>query len=55
MLKKFKMEDCKSVNIPMDRKCKLRKDDESLEIDKTLYKTMIRILLYVITSRLCIM
>ena len=32
MLKKFKMEDSKPVNTPMTTRCKLRKNDESLEV-----------------------
>ena len=31
--------------------CKLSKDDESLEVDHTMYKSMIGILLYVTTTR----
>jgi hypothetical protein len=55
MLKKFKMEDCKPMSTLMVIGCKLRKDDESKEVDKTLYISMIGILLYVTTSRLDVM
>jgi hypothetical protein len=41
MLKKFKMEDCKPVSTPMTTGCKLNKDDESMEADKKLYRSMI--------------
>jgi hypothetical protein len=51
MLKKFKMEDCKPVSTPMVIGCKLRKDDESKEVDQRLYRSMIGSLLYVTTSR----
>jgi hypothetical protein len=54
-LKKFKMEDCALVNTPMITGCKLRKDDESLEENQTLYRSMIGSLLYVTTSRSDIM
>ena len=37
MLKKFKMEDSKPVSTPMVTSCKLSKDDESLEVDHTMY------------------
>ena len=41
MLKKFKMEDSKPVSTPMVTSCKLRKDDESLEVNHTKYRYMI--------------
>ena len=51
MLNKFGMEDCKPVNTPMITGCKLCKEDESREVDKNLYKSMIGSLLFVGTSR----
>ena len=51
MLKKFGMEDCKPISTPMITGCKLRKDDESKEVDQRLYRSMIGSLLYVIASR----
>ena len=45
MLKKFKMEESKPVSTPMVIGCKLRKDDESLEVDHTMYMSMIGSLL----------
>ena len=55
MLKKFKMEDSKPVSIPMVIGCKLRKNDESLEVYHTIYMSMIGIFLYVTTTRLDVM
>ena len=52
MLKKFGMEDCKPVTTPMVTGCKLRKDDESKEVDQKMYRSIIGSLLYVTTSRL---
>jgi hypothetical protein len=51
MLKKFKMEECKPINTPMITGCKLSMDDESLDVDHTMYKSMIGSLLYVTASR----
>ena len=51
MLKKFKMEDFKPVKAPMITGCKLRKNDESLEVYHIMYRSMIGSLLYVTTSR----
>ena len=55
MLKKFKMEDSKPVSTPMNTGCKLSKDNEYLEVDHTMYISMIGILLYVTTPRLDVM
>jgi len=41
------MEDCKPVNTSMVSGCKLSKEDKSKEIDQSLYRSMIGILLYV--------
>ena len=51
MLKIFKMEDSKPISTPMITCCKLSKDDESLEVDHTMYRSIIGILLYVKTTR----
>ena len=51
MLKKFKMEDCKHVSIPMIIGCKLSKEDESEEVDQRLYRSMIGSLQYITASR----
>ena len=51
MLKKFKIEESKRVKTPMITSCKLSKNDESLEVDHTMYRSMIGIMLYVTTTR----
>ena len=51
MLKKFKMEEHKPISTPMVTGCKLSKDDESLEVYHTMYRSMIGILLQVTTTR----
>ena len=51
MLKKFKLEYFKPLSMPMVTGCKLSKDDESLEVDHTMYRYMIGSLLYVTTTR----
>ena len=51
MLRKFKMGDSKPFSTPMVTGCKLSKDDESLEVDHTMYRSMIGSLLYVTTTR----
>ena len=51
MLKKFKMEESKPVSTPMVTSCKLSKDDESLEVDHTMYRLMIGIQLNVTDIR----
>ena len=52
MLKKFKMEYFRHVNTPMITGCKIRKDDESLEVNHVMYRSMIGSLLYVTNSSL---
>ena len=51
MLKKFKMEDSKPISTPIVTSCKLRKYYKSLEVDHTMYRSMIGSLLYVTTTR----
>ena len=51
MLKKFKMEDSKPVGTPMVTSCKLSKDDESLEVDHAMFRSMINSLLYVTATK----
>jgi hypothetical protein len=51
MLKRFGLEDCKLVIIPMQISCKLIKDDDSKSTYKRQYRSMIGSLLYVIASR----
>ena len=51
MLKIFKMEYSKCVSTPMITGCKLSKDDEHLEVDHTMYRSMIGRLLYATARR----
>ena len=51
MSKKFQLEDCKHVFTPMTIGCKLRKEDESKDVDPKHYRSMIGSLLYVTASR----
>ena len=51
MLKKFGMEDSKLVGTPMCTGLKLTKDDDSKEVDQTLYRSMIGKLQYVVHKR----
>ena len=55
MLKIFKMEDSSPDSTPMITGCKLSKDDESLEVDHTMYRSMIGSLLYVTYTRTDVM
>ena len=49
------MEDSKPVSTLMITGCKLSKDDESLKVDHTMYRSIIGILLYVTATRLYVM
>jgi hypothetical protein len=51
MLKRFQMEDSKPLGTPMVTGCKLRKDDDSPNVDQSSYISMIGSLLYIIASR----
>jgi len=51
MLKKFTMEDCKPVSIPMMIGCKLSKDDKFPSVDQTMYISMIGSLFYLKATR----
>jgi hypothetical protein len=50
MLKRFQMEDSKPVGTPMVTGCKLRKDDDSPDVDQSSYRSMIGSLLYITAS-----
>jgi len=50
MLKRFQMEDSKPVGTPMVTGCKLRKDDDSPDVDQSSYRSMIGNLFYITTS-----
>ena len=51
ILKKFRLEDSKLVSTPMAIGHKLSKNDESVEVNQTMYKSMIGKLQYVVHSR----
>jgi hypothetical protein len=51
MLKRFQMEDSKPMITPMVIGCKLRKNDDSPDVDKISYRSMIENLLHITTSR----
>jgi hypothetical protein len=51
MLKRFQMEDSKPVGTPTVIGCKLRKDDDSPDVDQSSYRSMIGSLFYITTSR----
>ena len=51
MLKKIRMEESKPISTPTVTGCKLSKDDESLEVDDIMYRSIIGILLYVTATR----
>ena len=51
MLKFFKMEDSKPIGTPKVTGCKLSKDDESMEVEHTMFRSMIGNLLYVTDRR----
>jgi hypothetical protein len=46
------MENSTLVSTPMTTSCKLNKDDDTPEIDQTMYRSIICNLLYLISSRL---
>jgi hypothetical protein len=50
MLKRFQMEDSTPMSTPMVTRCKLRKDDDSPNVDQSSYRSMIGSLLYIIAS-----
>lgn len=51
ILKTFGLEDSKLVSTPMVTALKLSKNDESIEVNQTLYRTMIGKLKYIVNSR----
>jgi hypothetical protein len=50
MLKRFQMEYSTPMSTPMVTGCKLRKDDDSADVDQSSYRSMIGILLYITAS-----
>ena len=51
ILKRFGMEECKSVSTPMGKKEKLQKYDGANPIDEGLYRSLIGCLMYLIATR----
>ncbi|WVZ11324.1 hypothetical protein V8G54_015854 [Vigna mungo] len=51
LLKKFKMDECKSVDTPMCQKEKLSKKDEVEPVDQTFYRSLVGCLMYLTTTR----
>ena len=51
ILKKFGLEDSKPISTPMATGHKLSKNDESAEVNQTMYRSMIGKLQYVVHSR----
>ena len=51
ILKKFRMDDCKSVDTPMSQKEKLTKEDEANKVDETLYRSLVGCLMYLTATR----
>ncbi|KAG6384847.1 hypothetical protein SASPL_153666 [Salvia splendens] len=51
ILKKFKIEDCKPINTPVECGVKLSKNDEEEKVDPTLYKSLVGSLPYLTCTR----
>ncbi|KAL5763908.1 hypothetical protein ACOSQ2_016502 [Xanthoceras sorbifolium] len=51
ILKKFKMDDCKPINTPVECGVKLSKHDEGESIDPTFFKSLVRSLHYLMCTR----
>jgi Reverse transcriptase (RNA-dependent DNA polymerase) len=51
ILKRFKMEDCKSVSTPVDCGVKLSRHDKGKVVDVTLYKSLVGSLRYLTCTR----
>ncbi|XP_031250245.1 uncharacterized protein LOC116108096 [Pistacia vera] len=51
VLKKFSMENCKQVDLPLVPNAKLSKNDETKKIDEGLYRSLISCLLYLKAAR----
>ena len=45
------MEECKPISTPMEIGCNLCADDEALDVDQNIYRSIIEKLLYLTTSR----
>ncbi|RDX63927.1 hypothetical protein CR513_57581, partial [Mucuna pruriens] len=51
ILKKFRMDECKSVDTPMCQKEKLSKKNEAEPVDETFYRSLVGCLMYLTTTR----
>lgn len=51
ILKKFQMEECRSVSTPMAAKEKLQKSDGTEAVDVSMYRSLIGCLMYLTTTR----
>jgi predicted aspartyl protease len=51
ILKKFHMEDCKSVSTPINQKEKLSKEDETEKVDEAYFRGLIGCLMYLTATR----
>ena len=51
ILKKFQMEECKSISTPMNQKKKLSKKDDTNKVDEGYYRRLIGCLMYLTTTR----
>ncbi|WVZ88337.1 hypothetical protein U9M48_034871 [Paspalum notatum var. saurae] len=51
LLKRFKIDDCKSIETTMATNAKLKADESGIKVDQTLYRSMIGSLLYLCASR----
>ncbi|XP_057791354.1 uncharacterized mitochondrial protein AtMg00810-like [Salvia miltiorrhiza] len=51
ILKKFKMEDCKAINTPVECGIKLSKNDGGEKVDPTLFKSLVGSLRYLTCTR----
>eukprot|EP01018_Ginkgo_biloba_P015018 Gb_14660 [translate_table: standard] len=51
LLKKFRMEDCKPADTPMETGLKLTANEESKKVDETLYRQLVGTLIYLTYTR----
>ena len=51
ILKKFRMDECKSIYTPMCQKEKLSKEDEAKKVDETRYRSLVSFLMYLTATR----
>ncbi|KAJ8769439.1 hypothetical protein K2173_002929 [Erythroxylum novogranatense] len=51
ILKRFRMDECKSVDTPMNQKEKLQKEDGAERVDEGVYRSLIGCLMYLTSTR----